>query len=97
MDEIKISLPAIVDGEDKSSPLVNRIRKNYRHIRKWAKRTQTDCFRIYDREIREYPLAIDFYAGRFLVQHFSSSTDSDEPPAELVDENRQSAGRYLWG
>ncbi len=76
------SLPEISDGEDKSSPLKNRIRKNYRHIRKWAKRTGTDCFRIYDRDIKEYPLAIDFYAGRFCVHYFSSS---DEPRAELVE------------
>lgn len=79
---VSISLPDIADGEDKSSPLKNRIRKNYRHIRKWAKRTQTDCFRIYDREIKEYPLAIDFYAGRFCVHYFSSS---DEPRPDLVE------------
>lgn len=60
----------IREGEDKSSPLLNRIRKNYRHVRKWAKRTQTNCFRIYDRDIREYPVAIDFYAGRFCVHCF---------------------------
>ena len=70
-----IVLPAIGDGEDKSSPLKNRIRKNYRHLRKWARRTETDCFRVYDRDIKEYPLAIDFYAGRFSVQYFSSSRE----------------------
>ena len=86
MDEIKVFLPEIADGEDKSSPLKNRIRKNYRHIRKWAKRTNTDCFRIYDREIREYPLAIDFYAGRFCVHYFSRTRESDDPPAELLKE-----------
>src|SRR4051812_16544422 len=86
MDESKVSLPAIADGEDKSSPLANRIRKNYRHVRKWAKRTETDCFRIYDREIRQYPLAIDFYAGRFCVQYFSRTREQEDPPLELVDE-----------
>jgi Predicted SAM-dependent methyltransferases len=80
-----IILPNIEEGEDKSSPLMNRIRKNYRHIRKWAKRTNTDCFRIYDKEIKEYPIAIDFYAGRFCVHHFSKS-EQDEPPKRLVDE-----------
>jgi 23S rRNA (cytosine1962-C5)-methyltransferase len=86
MNDIQISLPAIADGEDKSSPLGNRIRKNYRHVRKWAKRSTTDCFRIYDREIRQYPLVIDFYAGRFCVHYFSRVRESDEPPAELIDE-----------
>lgn len=86
MTETKISLPAIADGEDKSSPLKNRIRKNYRHVRKWAKRTESNCFRIYDREIHHYPLSIDFYDGRFCVQHFASSRDMDEAPAELARE-----------
>jgi 23S rRNA (cytosine1962-C5)-methyltransferase len=82
----EIFLPAIADGEDKSSPFKNRIRKNYRHIRKWAKRSATNCFRIYDRDIKEYPLVIDFYAGRFCVQHFSSDRDSEEPPEDLKQE-----------
>jgi len=81
-----IDLPNISDGEDKSSPFKNRIRKNYRHIRKWAKRTQTDCFRIYDRDIKEYTFAIDFYAGSFSVHYFSFDRDRDEPYPEMVDE-----------
>jgi len=71
-------LPILSDNEDKSSILKNRLRKNYRHLRKWAKKASTDCFRIYDRDIKEYPLAIDFYAGRFCVQYFSSDREEDE-------------------
>lgn len=81
-----VTLPSIVDGEDKSSMLGNRIRKNYRHIRKWAKRTSTNCFRVYDREIHEYPFAIDFYDGRFCVHYYSKSSDNDNAPFEIVDE-----------
>jgi 23S rRNA G2069 N7-methylase RlmK/C1962 C5-methylase RlmI len=83
MNELCLFLPAIADGEDKTCPLKNRIRKNYRHVRKWAKRTNTDCFRVYDRDIKEFPLAIDFYAGRFCVQFFSYDRDNDAPPPEL--------------
>ena len=79
-------LPIIEDGEDKSFPFKNRIRKNYRIIRKWAKKSQTDCFRIYDRDIKEYPVVIDFYSGRFLVQYFSFDRDQDEPRSDLVKE-----------
>lgn len=85
-----IVLPTIADGEDKSSPLKNRIRKNYRHLRKWAKRSATNCFRIYDRDIREYPLAIDFYDGRFCVHYFARSREQEQPPRELYDEVTQS-------
>lgn len=79
-------LPSIADGEDKSFPFKNRIRKNYRHVRKWAKRSETDCFRIYDREIKSYQLAIDFYAGRFCVHYFSRTRDNPEPPPQLAEE-----------
>ncbi len=86
MIEPEIFLPAIADGEDKSSPLKNRIRKNYRHVRKWARRTKSNCFRIYDREIHHYPLAIDFYDGRFCVQYFARSREMEDAPPELVAE-----------
>lgn len=86
MDANQLFLPNILDGEDKSSPLTNRIRNTYRHIKKWAKRSQTNCFRIYDREIREYPFAIDFYAGRFCVHYFSRSRDVEDVPPELEQE-----------
>ncbi len=83
------SLPSIADGEDKSSPLTNRIRKNYRHIRKWAKRSATNCFRIYNGEIRSYPLAIDFYGGRFCIHYFSPTREQSEPPPPLVEETEK--------
>jgi 23S rRNA G2069 N7-methylase RlmK/C1962 C5-methylase RlmI len=41
--------------------LYNRIRKRYRHLKKWAKRTGTEAFRLYDRDIPEVPLVLDFY------------------------------------
>ncbi|MFI5343610.1 MAG: class I SAM-dependent methyltransferase [Chlamydiales bacterium] len=89
MNRIEIQLPAIVDGEDKSSPLANCIRNNYRHLRKWAKRTLTDSFRLYDRQIKQYPVSIDFYAGRFSVHYFSKQRASSEPPPELVEETNK--------
>jgi 23S rRNA (cytosine1962-C5)-methyltransferase len=78
-------LPLISDHEDKSSPLKNRIRKNYNHLRKWATRTNTNCFRIYDRDIKEYPLAIDFYDGRFCIHYFSSDREQGAPRQDLYD------------
>ncbi len=82
---LQLTPPATLEG---CCSLENRIRKNYKHFCKWAKRTSTDCFRIYDRDIKEYPLAIDFYAGKFCVHYFLSRGD-EEPPherVELVDE-----------
>lgn len=79
-------LPLTFDGEDKSSPLKNCIRNTYRHVRKWAKRTNTNAFRIYDRQLPHYQVAIDFYDGRFCVQYFARFKDVDEPPEDVFDE-----------
>jgi 23S rRNA G2069 N7-methylase RlmK/C1962 C5-methylase RlmI len=39
----------------------NRLKKRLRHLRKWAKRTGTEAFRLYDRDIPEIPLLLDVY------------------------------------
>jgi len=42
--------------------LANRLRKRHRHLQKWARRTDTGAFRLYDRDIPEIPLVLDKYA-----------------------------------
>jgi 23S rRNA G2069 N7-methylase RlmK/C1962 C5-methylase RlmI len=41
--------------------LAGRLRKRFRHLRKWARRTGTGAFRLYDRDIPEIPLVLDMY------------------------------------
>ncbi len=41
--------------------LANRLEKQYKHLRKWARRTGVSCFRLYDKDIPEIPLAVDLY------------------------------------
>jgi 23S rRNA (cytosine1962-C5)-methyltransferase len=50
--------------------LANRLRKNARHWDKWARREGIEAFRIYDRDIPEFPYAIDRYADWLHVQLF---------------------------
>jgi 23S rRNA (cytosine1962-C5)-methyltransferase len=86
MNKKSITLPIILDNDDKTSVIKNCIRKNYRHIRKWAKRTSTNSFRIYNRDIKEYPLSIDFYDNRFCVQFYSYDREIGEPSNDLKKE-----------
>jgi len=39
----------------------NRLQKRFRHLKKWAQRTGVGAFRLYDRDIPEVPLVLDFY------------------------------------
>jgi len=41
--------------------LFNRLAKRYRHLKKWARRTGTNAFRLYDRDIPEIPLVLELY------------------------------------
>lgn len=84
--KIDLKLPEVCDGEEKSSPFKNRIRKNYKHIRKWARRTNSNAFRIYDRDVKGYPFAIDLYQNRFSVQFIPKKTAEEEPSPRLKSE-----------
>ena len=50
--------------------LSNRLLKNQRHLDKWARREGIQAYRLYDRDIPEFPLAIDRYADWLHVQVF---------------------------
>ncbi len=91
----KFILPEIANGQDKSSDFVNCIRNSYRHIRKWARRTHTNCFRIYDRELYHYPLAIDFYDNRYCLHYFCPRKQETEIPDALATEIEQALVQTL--
>lgn len=41
--------------------LANRLTKTGRHFAKWARRQGITCYRVYDADMPEFPLAIDLY------------------------------------
>ena len=47
----------------------NRLAKNARARRRWAKREQVSCYRLYDRDIPEVPLTLDWYEGQLQISH----------------------------
>jgi 23S rRNA (cytosine1962-C5)-methyltransferase len=52
--------------------LANRLRKNARHWGKWARRNGIECYRLYDRDVPEFPLAIDRYGDWVHAQSFAA-------------------------
>ncbi|MCU7923212.1 MAG: class I SAM-dependent methyltransferase [Candidatus Thiodiazotropha sp. (ex Dulcina madagascariensis)] len=61
----------------------NRLRKNQRHWHKWAQRRHITCYRLYDRDIPDFPLAIDWYEGQVHAQVFARK--GVEPLSEAVE------------
>ncbi len=62
--------------------LGNRLRKVLRHRRKWARREAVTCYRLYDRDIPEVPVVVDWYDGRLHVAEFRKSSDTDDVDAD---------------
>jgi 23S rRNA G2069 N7-methylase RlmK/C1962 C5-methylase RlmI len=58
--------------------LGNRLLKRWRHLKKWARRTGIDAFRLYDRDIPEIPLVLDFYGGAVAGALYKRPYEKDE-------------------
>ena len=51
---------------------INRLQKNWKHWKKWARRREISCFRFYDRDLPDFPLAIDVYGDWLHVQEYDT-------------------------
>ena len=80
-------LPGADDPAPPSQPagvemFANRLRKNLRHLGKWARRESVTCYRVYDADLPEYALAIDLYEGWAHVQEYAAPPTVDLGRAE---------------
>jgi 23S rRNA G2069 N7-methylase RlmK/C1962 C5-methylase RlmI len=50
--------------ESRAEMLGHRLRKRQKHLAKWARRGGIGAYRLYDRDIPEIPLVIDYYRGQ---------------------------------
>lgn len=57
---------------DDIGAFVNRLGKNIKHLRKWAQRQGLEAWRMYDRDIPQYPFAIDIYADHVHLQEYDT-------------------------
>ncbi len=61
---------------------VNRLQKNLKHVRKWAAREKISCYRVYDRDLPDYAVAIDVYETAVNVQEYAYPKTVDQRKAE---------------
>jgi 23S rRNA G2069 N7-methylase RlmK/C1962 C5-methylase RlmI len=57
-------------GVTEMAMLANRVRKNMRHLGRWARREAVTCWRIYDRDIPEIPITVDTYDGALVINDY---------------------------
>ncbi|MBA3709760.1 MAG: class I SAM-dependent methyltransferase [Planctomycetes bacterium] len=76
--------------------LANRFRRVHRHLRKWAKRTDVSCYRLYDRDIADQPLIVDWYDGDAVVwAHARTRNETPEQEREWLARVLEAVGAGL--
>lgn len=59
----------------------NRLKKNFKHLRKWARKKDISCYRVYDADIPQYSMAIDLYGDWVHVQEYEAPKTVDSTKA----------------
>ncbi|MDH3343371.1 MAG: bifunctional 23S rRNA (guanine(2069)-N(7))-methyltransferase RlmK/23S rRNA (guanine(2445)-N(2))-methyltransferase RlmL, partial [Gammaproteobacteria bacterium] len=59
----------------------NRLRKNFKHIKKWARKNDVSCYRVYDADIPQYSMAVDIYENWVHVQEYEAPKTVDAAKA----------------
>jgi len=79
--------PAVSD--EAAEPLRNRLRKNARHLQRWAERNGVTCYRVYDADLPEFAFALDRYGSDiapdkawFHLQEYQAPKSIDPARAE---------------
>jgi len=62
---------------------INRLKKNYKHLKKWARKNNVSCYRVYDADIPQYAVAIDIYEQWVYVQEYKAPKTVDKNKAFL--------------
>lgn len=60
----------------------NRLKKNLKTLRKWAKKEELSCYRVYDADLPDYNAAIDFYEDWIIVQEYQAPKTVSEQKAK---------------
>ncbi|POZ62849.1 class I SAM-dependent methyltransferase [Chromobacterium alticapitis] len=55
-----------------ASAFANRLAKNYKHYAKWARRQGLDAWRVYDKDVPQFPFAVDIYGSRVHLQEYDT-------------------------
>ncbi|PCJ32819.1 MAG: bifunctional 23S rRNA (guanine(2069)-N(7))-methyltransferase RlmK/23S rRNA (guanine(2445)-N(2))-methyltransferase RlmL [Gammaproteobacteria bacterium] len=59
----------------------NRLKKNLKHLSKWARKNKIECYRLYDADLPDYAVAIDLYGEHVHVQEYAPPKTIDATKA----------------
>lgn len=82
--QIEVSQETQQDYElsEHAEMFVNRVQKNLKHLAKWARKNNIECYRLYDADLPDYAVAIDIYGEYVHVQEYAPPKSID--PAKAI-------------
>lgn len=72
----------------------NRIEKNYKKLKPWADKNKIEAYRLYDRDIPEFPFLIDIYKNYCVVYDKTEMVDQGKNKDQAVLEALQTGLQF---
>ncbi len=63
--------------------LLNRLKKNAKHLQRWARRHQVSCYRLYDADLPEFAFALDRYQSDVMPEQVWYHLQEYQAPASV--------------
>ncbi|OUR87734.1 23S rRNA (guanine(2445)-N(2))/(guanine(2069)-N(7))-methyltransferase, partial [Methylophaga sp. 42_8_T64] len=70
-----------VELSEHAEMFANRLKKNLKHMGKWARKNKIECYRVYDADLPDYAVAIDLYGDYVHVQEYAPPKSIDPEKA----------------
>lgn len=67
---------------ESTAMLANRLRRRQRQLRRWADRQGIEAYRLYERDIPDHPLIVDWYAGAIVAWCYPRKRDETATAAQ---------------
>jgi 23S rRNA (cytosine1962-C5)-methyltransferase len=68
--------------QDKMEMFANRLTKVHKHLSKLAKRQHISCYRLYDKDLPEFPLIIEVYGDKIYLAEYKANHSLTEEAYE---------------
>jgi 23S rRNA (guanine2445-N2)-methyltransferase / 23S rRNA (guanine2069-N7)-methyltransferase len=82
LPDAPIEKKTLDDLSDGAKMFANRLKKNHKQLQKWASKNHVSCYRLYDADMPEYAVAVDYYEGWVQVAEYTAPAKVDPAAAE---------------
>ncbi len=88
LDTGRVPEPVAPDVTAGVTAFANRVRKDYKHLSKWARREGVTCWRVYDADLPDFAVAVDLYdcsdgVRRVVVAEYEAPSEIDPVAAGI--------------